>query len=256
MTTQTDPNANADATSNGTVTTGALETLVGEGKKFKTPEDLAKGKIESDSFIRKVTGENSELKNIIRQLEAEKEELARKAAFVRGVTSEDGDTSNGDGNPGTPKPDTSKANQPASLGAEDVIKLMDERELNKQKNANLRQVDTALAKEYGAEAKNFVVAKAAELGVSTEFLTITAQQSPAAFFNLIGFQPNQPRNPSLTSRVNGATVGGVKGSTNLRDAKFYEDLKAKMGNTKFVMDTNLQIQLHKDMEALGDRFFG
>jgi len=35
----------------------SLEELVGEGKKFKTVEDLAKGKLEADSFIAQLEGE-------------------------------------------------------------------------------------------------------------------------------------------------------------------------------------------------------
>src|SRR4029450_8159059 len=40
-----------------------LEELVGEGKKFKTPEDLARGKAESDSFIERLQKELHGLRN-------------------------------------------------------------------------------------------------------------------------------------------------------------------------------------------------
>ena len=41
-----------------------LQELVGEGKKFKSIEDLAKSKVEADRFIDKLKSENDALRKL------------------------------------------------------------------------------------------------------------------------------------------------------------------------------------------------
>ena len=61
--TELDPNATPAGTSGGE---DLLASLVGEGRKFKTPGDLARGKIEADNFIEKLKEENTALRALIR----------------------------------------------------------------------------------------------------------------------------------------------------------------------------------------------
>ncbi len=54
---------NKDTKSNETQDTGGQELdLVGEGKRYKSVEELAKGKIEGDKFIAKLEDELQELR--------------------------------------------------------------------------------------------------------------------------------------------------------------------------------------------------
>jgi hypothetical protein len=240
-------------TQTAAATTGALEQLVGEGKKFKTQEDLAVGKLESDKFISKLSDENKELKTLLTGMATDLEALKQRNTF-QARTSNDDDTSNNDPSQATDNAKPTKATVDGITPA-DVLKLMEQREADKAKRANMAQVDAALTKEFGAEAKNFVIQKAAELGLPQEYLITTAQASPSAFFNLVGFLPQESRNTGLTSRVSGVSGGTVTSSGgSLRDGAFYAKLSKEMGAWKFATDTKLQLQMYKDMQQLGDRF--
>lgn len=251
MTTET---TNDNGTSSGTApTSGVLQELVGNDKKFKTVDDLAKGKLESDKFISKLESENKDLRDLVAKAQGRLEEAERRASFLERVTSGHRDQSDEGSNqePARPNPNENTTRQSA-LSTDDVIKLMEERERERTQKANLDTVDRALLKEFGAEAKNIVSQKADELGLPIEYLINTARTSPTAFYNLIGLQPTSNRNASLTSRVNGSQTSPASG---IRNQAYYEKLKTSMGAWKFATDKSLQIQMHKDMSALGDRYF-
>lgn len=252
MTTETTPDS---GTSSGTTSTsGVLQELVGNDKKFKTIDDLAKGKLESDRFIAKLESENKELRELVTKAQARLEETERRTLFLERVTSEHRDTSEHGSStkePAQPIPGD-KTTSIRALSQDDVIKLVEERERDKMQQANLETVDRTLTKEFGAEAKDLISRKAAELGLPLEYLVNTAKASPTAFYNLIGLQPTSNRNASLTSRVNGSQTMPTSG---IRNQAYYEKLKTSMGAWKFATDRSLQLQMHKDMAALGDRYF-
>lgn len=234
-----------------------LSNLVGEGKKFKTVDDLAKGKLESDAFITKIQSENKELRDLVVKLSDKVDKVEKKQILFGNLNSNDDEHSNNDDTTSNASTTTSATNQTqAGLGEDDVLRLVERREVQKTRENNVRTVNQALVKEFGAEAKNVVAAKAAELGLPVEYLFNMAEASPNAFFAAIGFQPNANRNATLTSRVQGVnTISGSNGAKQgLRNNAYYADLRKKMGNTKFALDTNVQIQMHKDMQELGDLF--
>jgi len=254
--TQTQTTQTTDTQVETQVDDSPLSNLVGEGKKFKTVEDLAKGKIESDAFITKIQSENKDLRDLVTKMSDKVDKLEKKSVLFGNLNSNDDEHSN-NGETTSTASTTSDANQASKgLGEDDVLRLVERREVQKIRENNVKTVNQALVKEFGAEAKNIVAAKAAELGLPVEYLFNMAEASPNAFYAAIGFQPNTNRNSTLTSRVQGVNVtSNLKGNnTSLRNAAYYSDLKNKMGATKFVLDRNIQIQMHKDMTELGDLF--
>ena len=233
--------------------TSILGDLVGEGKKFRDEEALARGKVEADAFIEKLKGENSEIRKLMAGLAQQVETLSKKAEFNSRLS---GDDQNTNDPPVTRKdpvtPPTVTA--PVGLSQDDVRKLMEQDRIDRTRKANVAAVDAALIKEFGAEASNYITQKALELGVTKEYLTMTAEQSPQALFNMIGFTPNASRNPTLASRQPGYSPSTGNGTTAIRDKAYYDKLMKTMGAVKFMYDKNIQVQLHKDMMALGDRW--
>lgn len=247
-------NTNTDP-SQANVDDSPLNSLVGDGRKFKDANDLAKGKLESDKFIGTLSSENKELRELLAAAAAKNEELKRKADFIEGLTSTN-QSSSGDGNQSTTTQQTAATPAKQGLTEADVFRLVETAGVQQKQADNLRAVNAALVKEFGATAKDVVAQRAAALGLPVEHFMDTATKSPEAFYALVGFQPNTgSRNSSLTSRVPGVNAAGMRNSgtdSTVRNSAFYESKKKEMGAIAFALDYNLQSQKHKDMTALGD----
>lgn len=225
--------------------TGVFEQLVGEGKKFQSPEDLAKGKMESDKFISKLTQENEQLRDIIRTIEQKDKEMEARAAILNQL--------NGNQEPQDPQP-RNPIPQPQAKGLTeaDVARLIEEVNQSKAANQNIQQVDKALVSKFGAEAPNVVKARAAELGISVEDLKAIASKSPSAFYQMVGVDVQSPG--SSSSMYVGTKAGEQSRVEEIRNSAYYEREKKRMGPKAFAFDKKLQIQMFKDMERLGDSF--
>lgn len=228
-----------------------LADLVGEGKKFRTVDDLAVGKKQSDDFIRKLETENAELRKTLEGVSLEATQSKAKLEVYEKVSSpglhnksEDNLSDNSNDN---------KPNNQKGLTHEDVLSLMELAETNKQVSANRQQVRDTLIKELGATADEYINSKAQEIGIARDELFELAGKSPTAFYNLVGISNvSNPKNSGLSTYVNGKNTTIQNSKQPTRNGAYYDKLRSEMGTVKFIMDKNLQIQLHKDMMALGD----
>lgn len=239
MTDNVTPNPDSSESS----TEGVFEQLVGPGKKFATKEDLAKGKLNSDSFVDKLTDETKQLRDLLAAQMQEIETLKAKSSILDRMNVQSAPSQE-------PSPDKPTV---AGLSQDDVLKLI---EVSKQKELaekNILETEQTLRKTLGADAVAFIRQKSVELGMDVEGMYQIATRSPTAFYNMLGINPNGASNGSMY--VGNSTDSKNKGGTQIRNKAFYDDMAVKMGRQKFVMDRNIQLQLHKDMQALGDAFF-
>lgn len=250
MTDQTDQKTNQD--DNKQLPTGVLSELVGEGKKFKTVEDLAIGKAEADAFIKKTTSENQELRSLVTDLVAKVDTLTKKTQFFDHLGSQSNNDDSGTDLNGTK--DNGNQSVQAPMSADDVIKLVERRETTQRADANVAEVDRVLIKNFGAEAKAFVAQRAVELGISQEQLKALAQTSPTAFYSAVGISPNPSKTAGLTGYKGFQNDGGPKESGK-RDNAYYNKLKGTMKTWEFITNKEIQMQLHRDMQEQGDAFF-
>lgn len=144
-----------------------LNTLVGDNKKFKTVEDLAKAKLESDTFINRLQEEAKELrKDLDTRLRTEEAIEALK------------------------KPREHQA--PEDKEPVDIKKLvtdtLDQVERDKIAIGNVRQANTHLIDKLGGkkEAEAFLLKKSEELGVPVDWFKDMAARSPKALYNTLG----------------------------------------------------------------------
>jgi hypothetical protein len=226
-------------------TGSVIEQLVGPDKKFKTVEAALQGKVEADAFVAKLTSEAAELKRLLQEAEVEKERLRARASIVDRLNQP-----NEPATAGTQNQQPVVTPQGPALSADDVVSLIRKTDMEKAAQANLQKVDAELVKTFGGEAVAFVRQKASELGFSTDELLNVGARSPDAFFNMIGVtRQGAGGNPMYapSGTLNGKPVA-------VRNKAFYDNIKKEMGSTKFIMDKQIQIQLHKDMQALGDAF--
>lgn len=228
--------------------TTALETLVGEDKKFKDVEALAKGKVEADAFIATLQNQISiladELKNA--NLSAErKTALENLMSTLTNTTKNPSETKPGN------QPQESN-NQQTGLSHDDVVKLLEARETAEAQKRNLQSAYAPVRKLYGEKTDEVLNAKAKELGMSREALDNLAKTSPAAFVNVVGVNT---RDNSTRPMANHSSVSNPVDSTGapvVRNKAYYDNLSKTMGAWKYVTDRQIQVQLHKDMKALGD----
>lgn len=204
-------NQNTDNSQTTTTTSTSTEftsDLVGEGKKFKTVQDLEKGKVESDTFITQLQGELSQLREDLSQrasVQEAIEQLKNTSQSTEDYTSTAVD-----------------ADQLAKLVAQEVNRL----DGSKSKQANTQEANDKLVEVYGDKAREHLDVKAMELGVSVEFLKSTAEASPKAFFNLLGMTENTqvPTGTTVAGSINPQSLVS-SGASGGKDWAYYETMR-------------------------------
>ncbi len=218
-----------------------LEELVGEGKKFASVDDLAKGKWHSDTMIETLKAEVAALK-----------EQAANGANVNTLLEEirklKGEPDDNGGQP----PVQSQSNPPPQTNIEElVLSTLDKAKQAEQVKNNKNAVISKLNEVWGADAGKNLQKTASQLGVSVDYLNDVAQQSPQAFFKLTGLDTNRSAPGSATVPTSTVNLGGS--NSNVRDAKFYRELK--QSNPKLYNESKTKVQMHRDALALGEAFF-
>lgn len=219
--------------------------LMGEGKKYKDVQALARAVMEKDAFIERLKSETAQLRGSV-QGEAKIEELL--ATLRAQVTPP--------ANSGTPatKPDDKSANQPApGLSTEDVERLLANRDREKTEASNVALVAAQLKKAWGANHGEVLKQKTEELGATPDFMTNLAKSNPAAFLKLVAADSTEPTPGRPASSVNTTPAQG-KAPVGGKTKSYYDALRKQIGDGKFFNPT-IQNELHRNMMALGEAFF-
>lgn len=229
--------------------TNVLETLVGDGKKFSSVEDLAKGKLQADTFITVLEGQIEVLKAEVAKAgnnTDRKKILEDLMTELQNTNNDSTKTKVGD------QPSGSKDNQVAGLSHDDVVKIVEAREAEDRAKRNLATAMEPFRKVHGEKTDEALAKRASELGMSVEELQSLAKRSPLAFQSVVG----TPRDNTTRSMANHSSVNtpGITdpGAGGVRNKAYYDALMKTTGALKFVQDRALQVQLHRDMTSLGD----
>lgn len=228
-----------------------LEELVGEGKKFKSQEDLARAKLESDAFIARLQGE---LQGIRTELNTRLtvEQMMDKITAAKEATN-----SNTNGN----QPVVNGDSGAKSLTEEDLTALVEDRiskiEKARIQESNLNQVRQVLTEKFGADFPSHLKQTAATLGVGEEFLNNLAKEQPKAFLALVGQEVPKTSNPqpNLFTPTPSQQIPRTSSFTPTGERKksFYDDLKTK--DAAAYWSPKVQNQMHQDAIKLGEVFF-
>lgn len=218
-----------------------LEELVGEGKKFGTIEDLAKGKFHADTMIETLKAEINTLKTS----SANGTNIDTLLEEIRKINA--GKT--GDNN-GQPIGDA-QVNPPPQNIEEIVLSTLTKTEQARKAQENEQKSVAKMQEVWGKDASKELSRVASTLGLTKEKLLETAQQSPEAFFTLTGLNSN--RSPASGTTVPTSSVRFESNGTGKRDAKYYRELKKT--NPTAYKDSKTQVQMHRDALQLGEEFF-
>ncbi len=226
-----------------------LEELVGPGKKFATPEDMAKGKYLADELIKFKEKEYDRLREDYLKLKGERdtkailEELLTKNA-QKPV----------DNNP-PPVAQESKPFDPKQV--EDLIQQrINESKTIERQNANQQLVIEKLKERYGDSYTSVLKKQIDSLGLSENFVTNMAKDYPQVLMKTLGLdQPVQretfqsPMNSSVRTDNFAPTGRETKGWS------YYEKLRVE--KPQVYTDPKTQIELFNAIRTMGeDKFYG
>lgn len=220
--------------------TEALAILVGEGRKYKSVEELAKSRIEADDFIEKLKDENQKLR-----------EEAVKGKTLDDVYKRIEDSRRQAG-------DTTPVKAQA-ITAADIERLVDARitgrETAKTRDANVAKAEGLLAAKYGEKAKDVYLTRGdtPEKRAALNALAAVDPESFAALFTT----PAIVGNPADSSNKSGDTLNAVQQSGRAADpdCKEYYDAMRKKEPAKYYSSA-VQLELHKKLAANPTKFLG
>lgn len=222
-----------------------ISQLVGEGKKFKDLEALAKGKLEADRHIGEITKTLDELR-----AELAKQDYAKSLLDTMSKGSE---TRTEQPPPNTPSPsNTENTTQSASDIESLVEKVITEKEKNRTVSQNIAVVGEEMERQFGDKAGQILKSKSQELGMSIDRLKEIAAESPTAFFQLIGV------NAQKKATMNTVTQSSVRSETfnsNSQDRDFDYYQKIRKENRSLYYSPKIQNMMLQDRERLGSRFY-
>lgn len=234
-----------------------LEDLVGEGKKFKSPQDLARGKYESDQFIERLQGELSGIRDELKTRMTLEEFMTNMASETK--PSESQQPNNQTPNSGEPAVEPSKS----TISPEDIESLLDsklsQRDAERQVSNNLETVRNQLVQHWGPNYKSSLEQKAAELGLGEAFLNDLAQKQPTAFIKLVGIEGTPSQTETLfdgtapNSSVNTSSLVNPQNSSGRKDQNYYKKLKDS--NPDAYWSVSIQNEMHNEAQKQGESFF-
>lgn len=225
-----------------------LEELVGEGKKFKTVEDLARGKAEADMYIEHFKKTQDELRQDYSRLREEynagptlKELIDQlkntKQSDIDGTHIENEDKS-------------------AALDLSKIEELVQSKlqaaKQQEKEEANYSSVQNKLLEVYGPNYVQTLKQKVSELGLTTDFVNDLARKHPKVLFRTLGIEGARPNEtfqapPQSTNRSDPFAP-----NVNKRTFAYYEKMR-KTEPAKY-FDPKIQDQMFKDALELGDAF--
>lgn len=184
-----------------------LTELVGEGKKFKTPQELALGKAEADAFIERLKLETQELRTEL-STRVKYEEFLDKLNSAQLSNSQQ------------PSGDDQQQQKPA-MTREEIASLvatqLNQTEAQKTAQQNLGNVQNRLREVYGPNFANKLRQQAAELGLSDQEVKNLAERNPKALFRMLGVDGDRPieqfDSPPKTQVTGFAPTGQRRGKT-------------------------------------------
>lgn len=224
-----------------------LEELVGEGKKFKTPEELARGKFESDMYIDHMKSRHDELREDYKKLRDEYNAGPSLKELIDQFKS-----TQGSNNDNTQRVNEDKSDTPS---LEEYQKLVrQEIAMNKQQDRedqNYNTVQAKLVEQYGPNYANTLKQQISQLGLTPEFVNELARKHPQVLFKTLGLDGQRQQElfqapPQSTNRID-QSYSGPK-----RTWSYYEKMR-KAEPAKY-FDPKIQDQMFKDANELGDDF--
>jgi hypothetical protein len=227
---------------------GPLVTeLVGEGKKFKSVDDLAKGKVEADGFIEKLKVENAALREALNSEANPDEILARINGLLQSKDRSDKNTLDQTSN---------QSQSPAApLTEEKVLELLSKRERDTKINQNVNSFNASINKAFGNKAGEVIATRIGELGMDEAEFKDLAARNPNAALRILGLREGGVSAGTLAPTVNTEAFFGEagKGNGEVQNFAYFTNLRRELKERYY--EPHIQKQVFEARKRLGDAFW-
>lgn len=226
-----------------------LEELVGEDKKFKSVDDLAKGKFMSDLHISILEKRLDESREMYKEA-AEKAKAAEKIEDLLTRLESQANLSSREHTPNSNE-DTKTALDPtqiSSLIAQEVSKL----DSQKKQDQNFNTVMEKVREKYGESYSRTLAEQAKEMDLSADEVDALARRNPKAFFRTFGLDEVRSME-SFQTPPNSGRSSTFAPNVQKRTMSYYQNLKKAQPD--LYLDPKIAKQMDKDALALGEAFF-
>lgn len=226
-----------------------LNELVGENKKFKSTTDLAKGKAQSDNYIKILEARMDAMREDylkVREENVAGEKLQDRIAKLEQLEQQLASRNN--------TPQSNEVQPKPELDLTQLESILDQREQSKQQIENAKRVMSKLEERFGESYKTVLRQEATKLGMSDEDVNSMAKNNPTLFEHTFGLdtQPKvqQFQTPprSQVRQDNFAPSSGAK-----RTMTYYNELRKS--NPLAWYDPKIAVQMDKDSQLLGAAFY-
>jgi hypothetical protein len=216
-----------------------LNDLVGEGRKYSNPDELAKAYANVEAHAKRVERENAEIRARLDMIEAnppKNNENGREPAPVE------------DNSPPPPNQAPTPPVKDFRSQIKEEVQALNEAE---KARANIEAAAAKMIEVYGdsAKANEAVTRRAGELGVSVEWLRDSASRSPNAFFATMGITG---QHSSSTPAPRGS--GNIdSGNPNTKNFEYYDRLRKE--NPKLYFSAATQTEMMNQAREQGSNFY-
>jgi len=225
--------------------------LVGENKKFKDNQSLAKSKFESDQYVKILEKRMDDLREDYLTVRKENTTRARLEDLVDQIAKNRTSSDN------TPANDDNK-NQPPTVDPTQIKSLISEeyRTIRQQEREvdNWNMVKDKLQQRYGKNYGEAVKQQIEDLGLTEQDLNAMARRQPKVLIKTLGLDREQPRQDTFQSFPRSEQRRDTFAPTGapVRSWSYYQNLKKTDPNIYY--DRKTAIQMQQDAIELGEKF--
>ncbi len=228
------------------------QELVGDGKKFKSTKDLARGKYEADLYVNTLTRQLDELRGDYLKLREDHNARAKLEELIGQLETKSQQHSNSE------QPKANEVKDKPGVDPDQIASLVSnkiqEYELTKKQTENFNKVKDKLREQFGDNYQASLKQQIEDLGLTEEDVNALARKSPNAFFKTLGIEQASAKetfqNPMRSSQIPEAFKPK---SSQKRTWSYYQDLKKTQPN--LYLDKKTNVQMHNDAIEMGDAFF-
>ena len=229
-----------------------LAELVGDGKKFKTEKDLARGKYEADLYVKTLERQLDELRSDYLKMREDSTSRAKLEELIGQLEAKQNQQLSSITPPANEVKDKPGID-PTELKSL-VSSSIQEYEMTKKQQDNFNIVKEKLKEQFGDNYQTALKNQISELGLTEEDVNSLARKSPAAFFKTMGLQQASAKetfqNPISSSQRSDAFRPKGKDK---RTWSYYQEMKKT--NPNLYLDPKINVQMHNDAMELGEAFF-
>lgn len=226
-----------------------FQELVGEGRKFKTPEDLAKGKFEADQYIKILERTRDEMREDYLKLREDYQSRAKLEELIDQMKTQPPSSSDTTHTANDDKKPVFDPKEIESL----VSSKIQEHESTRKQTENYNFIKSKLQEHYGAGYKEVLKQQIEDLDITENELNDMARQKPKFLMKTLGLDAPVSRERfqapvSSNQRTDNFSPSGSK----KRTWSYYQQMKRD--DPKLYQDPKTQVQMQKDYIEQGDAF--